>query len=112
MVFQYVARASFWIYLIHVPIVGLAQISLAQLPVPALGKFLLASAATLALTLMTYHVFVHNTWLGMFLDGCRRTDDAPADRARDICPLPKVASVLVAANRERPARHVALRKAQ
>jgi len=68
----YLAEASFWVYLIHLPFVVLTQIAVAQLPVPTVGKFLLAGTTGLALALMTYHVFVRNTWLGEFLDGhCR-----------------------------------------
>ena len=38
---RYLAEASFWIYLIHLPFVTLTQIAVAQLPVPTMGKFLL-----------------------------------------------------------------------
>lgn len=77
-VVRYLADASFWIYLIHLPIVGLSQIAIAQLPVPSMAKFLLAGATALAMSLMTYSVFVRHTWLGVFLDGHRRFDRAVA----------------------------------
>jgi glucan biosynthesis protein C len=81
---RYLSAASFWIYLIHLPFVVLTQIAIAQLPVPTVGKFLLAGSTALALSLMTYHVYVRKTWLGQFLDGHRqistllRTDPEPA----------------------------------
>ena len=71
-VMGYLAKASFWIYLIHLPFVTLSQIAIVQLPVPTEGKFLLAGMIALTLSLMTYHVFVRETWIGEFLDGRRR----------------------------------------
>lgn len=68
----YLAEASYWVYLIHLPFVGLTQIAIAQLPAPTLAKFLLTGLTALALSLMTYHVFVRDKWLGEFLDGHRR----------------------------------------
>lgn len=70
---QYLAEASFWVYLIHLPFVVLTQISIARWPVPSVGKFVLAAATGLAMALMTYEVFVRRTWLGEFLNGRRRT---------------------------------------
>lgn len=69
---RYLANASFWVYLVHVPFVGLAQISISQLPLPTVCKFMLSGLTGLALALMTYEVFVRDTWLGEFLNGCRR----------------------------------------
>lgn len=69
---RYLADASFWVYLIHLPFVVLAQIAIARVAVPAEFKFLMSGAITLAITLASYQVFVRHTWLGEFLDGCRR----------------------------------------
>jgi peptidoglycan/LPS O-acetylase OafA/YrhL len=70
---RYLAEASFWVYLMHLPVVVLAQIAFAQLAVPTEFKFLMSGATALAITLVSYHVLVRNTWLGEFLDGCRRS---------------------------------------
>ena len=70
---RYLAEASFWIYLIHLPFVGLAQIAIAQMPVPTVGKFLFAGTIALLMSLLTYHAFVRDKWIGHFLDGRRRT---------------------------------------
>ena len=66
---RYLSEASFWVYLIHLPFVALTQIAIAQLSVPTMGKFLLAGATALALSLMTYHVFVRDRWMDVFLNG-------------------------------------------
>ena len=69
---RYLAEASFWIYLIHLPFVGLAQIAIAQFPIPAIGKFLFSGTIALSMSLLTYHVFVREKWIGQFLDGRRK----------------------------------------
>ena len=35
---RYLAEASFWVYLVHLPFVGLTQIAIAELPVPTVAK--------------------------------------------------------------------------
>ena len=86
---RYLAEASFWIYLIHLPIVVLAQITFAQLPIPAVGKFLLAGTTATVMALMTYRVFVRHTWLGEFLDGHRHPrKPATADPNQACNPFP------------------------
>ena len=69
---RYLAEASFWIYLIHLPFVTLTHIAVAESSIPAMGKFLITGLTAMALSLMTYHVFVRETWLGEFLGGHRR----------------------------------------
>jgi peptidoglycan/LPS O-acetylase OafA/YrhL len=69
---RYLADASYWVYLVHFPFVGLAQIAVARLPILTPVKFLLAAMITVALSLMTYHVCARYTWVGEFLNGHRR----------------------------------------
>ncbi|MBS0201456.1 MAG: acyltransferase family protein [Planctomycetes bacterium] len=69
---RYLSEASYWIYLIHLPFVVLTQIAVAQLSIPALGKFLIAGMTGLFLALLTYDLFVRDTWIGEFLNGHRR----------------------------------------
>jgi len=67
--FRYLAEASFWLYLAHLPVVGLLQVALLQAPVPTALKFAATLATTLALGLASYHVLVRRTALGRFLGG-------------------------------------------
>ncbi len=84
---KYVAEASFWIYLFHHPVVGLAQVSLSPVPVPVVAKFSVTLLIGLTLPLLTYHVFVRRTWIGVLLNGRRLgADTRPA--AGDLLPLP------------------------
>ena len=63
------AEASFWIYLIHHPIVGLLQYQFSRWPGGSGGKFLLCVIGTLLLSLASYRLFVRETWLGRLLNG-------------------------------------------
>lgn len=77
---RYLAEASFWVYLIHLPFVALTQIAVAQLQIPTIGKFLLTGSTALALALMTYQVIVRDTWLGQFLNGHRQPRNSMTDK--------------------------------
>ncbi len=63
------AEASFWIYLAHLPIVGLIQMDLFNVPIPTLAKFLITWSLTLVLGLASYLVLVRGTAFGRFLNG-------------------------------------------
>jgi glucans biosynthesis protein C len=66
---RYLAEASFWLYLAHMPVVGLIQASLIPFPVPTALKFAITLSTTMALGLASYHVLVRRTALGRFLGG-------------------------------------------
>jgi glucans biosynthesis protein C len=68
---RYVADASYWIYLVHLPLVGLFQILLADLPFWPIVKFVLVTAVTLLIGFWTYQRYVRYTVLGHFLNGTR-----------------------------------------
>jgi len=66
---RYLAESSFWLYLVHLPIVGLVQVDLLRAPIPAAAKFAIVWALTVGLGLASYHVLVRRTALGRFLGG-------------------------------------------
>jgi len=68
---RYLADSSYWVYLTHLPIVGLLQVDLHTLEAPAAVKFLIVLAATMALTLTSYQVMVRYTFVGLWLHGRR-----------------------------------------
>lgn len=68
---RYMADASYWIYLVHVPVVMLVPIPLADLPLPAMVKLALVVAASTGLILLAYHCFVRPTFIGRQLNGFR-----------------------------------------
>ena len=68
---RYLADASYWLYLVHLPIVVWLQVAVAELPVGWMPKLALISAATLILGLLSYDAFVRSTRLGKLLHGRR-----------------------------------------
>ncbi len=74
---RYVADASYWIYLTHLPVVMALQVVLAKVPLPWVWKFPLLLAATLGLLLLSYHLLVRFTVIGAVLNGRRSRQTAP-----------------------------------
>jgi glucan biosynthesis protein C len=69
---RYLADASYWIYLVHLPLVILLQAALSQLAWPWFVKFPLMLAVAFALMLATYAWLVRGTWIGVVLNGKRK----------------------------------------
>lgn len=68
---SYLMDADYWTYIVHIPILGLAQMALMDAPLPAVVKFLLVLTMVLAVSLSSYHAFVRFTFLGVWLHGSR-----------------------------------------
>lgn len=66
---RYLADASYWIYLAHLPVVMALQVVLVRLPGPAVLKWLAVLVVTLALLLLSYGALVRTTWLGGWING-------------------------------------------
>jgi len=66
---RYLADASYWMYLIHLPIVFGLQVLMADWPVHWSIKFPLILTITLLLLLASYHYGVRNTLVGEVLNG-------------------------------------------
>lgn len=66
---QYLAAASFWIYLVHHPIVGLVHIDLKWLlpDAPPFLKAALATTISLAGSLLTFECFIRRSKLGRWM---------------------------------------------
>lgn len=68
----YMADASYWLYLIHLPIVIWLQIIFAELPFNWLIKLTSISLITPSLCLFIYDIAVRPTFIGRLLNGKRR----------------------------------------
>lgn len=68
---QYLSQSSYWVYLLHLPLVFLAGWWLLQFDLPAVLKFLLVCAFTALVTFLSFHYLVQKTWIGRFLHGRR-----------------------------------------
>jgi glucan biosynthesis protein C len=73
---RYLADSSYWIYLVHMPILGLIQVNLYRVPGHALWKFPIVLAGTLAIGFASYQTLVRHTIIGDWLHGHR--DRSPA----------------------------------
>ena len=69
---RYVADSSYWMYLVHLPIVVWLQVAVAEVNAPWWVKLTGISLATIAIALVTYDLFVRSTFLGALLNGRRR----------------------------------------
>lgn len=69
---RYLADASYWIYLVHLPLVVWFQALVAQLPLHWSIKFTAILCAALVLMLATYALFVRGTVIGQVLNGRRK----------------------------------------
>ncbi len=66
---QYIADASYWLYLIHLPIVVWLQIAVAELPFHWSLKLMMISLLTIGISLVLYDLFVRSTLIGKTLNG-------------------------------------------
>ena len=70
---RYIADASYWLYLIHVPLVMALQIAVSQLAWPWWVKFPLILGIAFPLMFASYHLFVRYTFIGGILNGRRES---------------------------------------
>ena len=70
---SYLADSSYWIYLIHMPILGLIQGDLFLVPGHAFWKMPVVLVLTLAIGFGSYHYLVRHTAIGIGLHGKRKS---------------------------------------
>ena len=68
---SWLADASYWMYLVHVPLVMIAQLLMREWPLPAGVKFLIILTAVTAILLASYRWCVRYTVIGTLLNGPR-----------------------------------------
>jgi peptidoglycan/LPS O-acetylase OafA/YrhL len=90
-VIRYLSDSSYWIYLVHLPLVVALQVWVSQWPLGWEVKYPLILAIAIPTLLASYQLFVRNTFLGAWLNGRRygRASRSPAPDARlvsDVAP--------------------------
>jgi peptidoglycan/LPS O-acetylase OafA/YrhL len=80
---RYVSDSSYWLYLVHLPLVIALQMIVRDWPLPALVKFVLICAVTTGVLLLSYELMVRHSWIGLLLNGrkvprSRRPAEEPA----------------------------------
>ncbi len=82
-VIRYLADASYWLYLIHLPVVVWLQIAVAELSWHWSLKWGVICTLTIILSLLIYDLFVRATFVGALLNG-KRQASAIITRAQAI----------------------------
>ena len=67
----YIAQSSYWVFLVHLPLVCIAAWLLVPYDLPALVKFAAVVGFTTVLSFASYHYAVQRTWGSAFLNGRR-----------------------------------------
>ncbi len=67
----YASQSSYWVFLVHMPLVLLAGWWLMPYDLPAIVKFSLVVAFVSAVCLVSYHTLVQRSWMSVFLNGKR-----------------------------------------
>jgi len=75
---RYLADSSYWLYLVHLPIVVWLQVATAEVPLHWSLKLGLISTLTIAVGLFTYDLFVRSTFIGWVLNGRTRDRVLPS----------------------------------
>lgn len=81
---RYLADASYWSYLMHLPVLVAIQIFLADLTWPILIKLVFTWTITALVLLGSYEGFVRSTWIGKWLNGHRRERALSTSAASDL----------------------------
>ncbi|ACB74400.1 acyltransferase family protein [Opitutus terrae] len=68
---RYLADSSYWVYVIHLPIVVALQVALSRTDWSAGLKFVTVTAVATLVALATYHLLVRSTPVGVLLNGRR-----------------------------------------
>lgn len=68
----WLSDASYWVYLVHLPLCVLLQVWIAPLPGWGPLKYAVVALGTLGACLATYPILVRYTWLGSLLNGPRK----------------------------------------
>lgn len=75
---RYLADSSYWIYLVHLPLVVGLQVWFAHGSWPWWIQWPLINAIAFAVLVLSYHLFVRTTWIGAWLNGRRPAGRPPA----------------------------------
>jgi peptidoglycan/LPS O-acetylase OafA/YrhL len=81
---RYLADASYWIYIVHLPLVMAGQVLMLDAPLPWWGKLAAVTVGVLAVSLASYELLVRHTFIGKGLNGHR----VPWRRAPAAVPVP------------------------
>ncbi|MDE1463807.1 acyltransferase family protein [Spartinivicinus poritis] len=68
-VFRYLSDASYWVYIIHLPVVYFIQVLMGNWKINLWIEFIIAVSGTMIVSLITYQIAVRYTIIGTILNG-------------------------------------------
>lgn len=71
-VLRYIADGSYWVYIVHLPIVFYLQAIFHNIDLPLIYEFCLISAVTLGIGYLSYAILVRHTPIGWLLNGRKK----------------------------------------
>ena len=83
---RYLADASFFVYIMHLPVSYLLSTLMMRWPLHWSVKFLLIAGLTTSITLLMYHYLVRNTFVGQFFNGRRYPRNTTATSVPSTSP--------------------------
>jgi glucans biosynthesis protein C len=78
---RYLADASYWVYIVHLPLVMVGQVLMLGLDWPWFAKLTAVIAGVMALSLITYELLIRHSFMGRWLNGRRVPWRRPAAAA-------------------------------
>ncbi len=90
---RYIADSSYWLYLVHLPLVLWLQVAFAELPFHWSFKLAAITVITIGLSLLVYDLLIRPTFIGKILNGSRKNSYLLTS-ARKVPnnPTPKIAT--------------------
>lgn len=79
---RYIADSSYWLYLIHLPIVMALQIYVSQWNLAAEIKYVLILGISIPLMLLSYHFLVRFSFIGALLNGRKKQKQSKVKTAK------------------------------
>lgn len=77
----YASQSAYWVYLLHLPVTVFMAWMLAAIDAPAIAKFAAVMGVTSVVCFLTYHYWVQDSRVSVFLNGKRFKLDWPWRRA-------------------------------
>lgn len=68
---RYLADSSYWVYIVHLPLVMVGQMLVLDLAWPWFAKLGVVAGGVLAISLLTYELLVRHSFIGKWLNGRR-----------------------------------------
>ncbi len=73
---RYLSDASYWVYIIHIPVLMTLQYLIKDVAWPADAKYAVILMGTVTIALLTYQIVVRYSFIGAILNGRRRKSKA------------------------------------